>query len=242
MNYAALTFWVLIAWSTTASSSTVLVLLLASMPFDGLALIPIEITGGLSILPQSMFAVVLIVKVLGPQVIVLSAKLLNATQLRSLGILTIFLLVGIAVTFIMPRLFQGEIVVIPMRLSSRPDILSPSAANFTQSAYLTLSVLTAFAVTLIAQEAGFTETFLAGLLVGGAVCVATGLIDMAAASTGTESWLEPFRNAGYAFLTEARPEGIRRSTSGRPYTRSLGVWSYLRPICGWDHAGTHPLY
>ena len=38
MNYPAVAFWALIAWSVTASRCTLLTLLLASMPFAGLAL------------------------------------------------------------------------------------------------------------------------------------------------------------------------------------------------------------
>ena len=69
MNYPALVFWVLIVWSVTARSGTVLALLLASIPFAILALLPVTITSGMSILPQSMFAVVLILKVVAPQVL-----------------------------------------------------------------------------------------------------------------------------------------------------------------------------
>ena len=51
MNYPALCFWLLIAWSVTASRGTVLVLLVASMPFASLALLPPEMVR-ISILPQ----------------------------------------------------------------------------------------------------------------------------------------------------------------------------------------------
>ena len=85
-----------------------LVLLLASMPFASLALLPTAILG-MSILPQMMFAVVLILKVVAPQVMTLSPKLLTALQLRHLGYLALFLLVGIVATLIMPRLFLGQV-------------------------------------------------------------------------------------------------------------------------------------
>ena len=62
-----------------------------------------------------MFAVVLILKVVAPHVMTLSPKFLSALQFRSLGYLALFLLVGIVATFIMPRLFGGEVVVFPMR-------------------------------------------------------------------------------------------------------------------------------
>ena len=227
MNYPALIFWVLIAWSVTASPGTVLVLLLASMPFASLALIPPEIVG-MSILPQSMFAVVLILKVLVPQLMPLSPKLLTALRLRNLGFLALFLLVGTVATMIMPKLFVGrDRHNADARSDQGPDLLRPTLQNFTQFGYVTLSVMTVFAVTLIADEPGFTETLLAGVLAGGIVCIVTGLIDLAAASAGMESLLEPFRNADYAYLTEAEIAGLKRVVGFTPEASAYG--SDLRP-------------
>src|SRR6478672_2049316 len=124
MNYyPALIFWMLIVWSVTAKPSTLLVLSLASIPFAGLALIPPEIVG-MSILPQSLFAAVLVLKVIAPQLLPLSPKLLNALRLRNLGFLALFLLVGLVATVIMPRLFAEEIVVVPMRENSTTGLLT----------------------------------------------------------------------------------------------------------------------
>lgn len=109
MNYPALVFWALIVWSITASSGTVLALLLASIPFASLALLPLTVTAGMSILPQSMFAVVLILKVVAPQVMPLSPNLLAALRLRHLGCLALFLVVGIVAAMVMPRLFRDKL-------------------------------------------------------------------------------------------------------------------------------------
>ena len=106
------------------------------------------------------------------------------------------------------------------------DLLSPSQANFTQSGYVVLSVMTAFAVFFMADEPGFTGTLLKALLAGGIVCIVTGLIDVAAASTGMESLLEPFRNAEYAYLTNASVgAGARRVVGFTPEASAYG------PIC-----------
>lgn len=218
-------FWVLIVWSITARPSTLLVLLLASIPFASLALLPPEYVNGMSILPQSMFAVVLVVKVLAPQVVPLSAKLSNALRFRNLGFLALFLLVGTVTTVIMPRLFMGGVAVFPMRLVWGAEPLTPSPSNITQLGYVALSVMVAFAVMLIADTPRFVETLLAGLLVGGAVCIITGLIDIAAAATGMESLLTPFRNASYAFLTDAGAAGLRRVVGFTPEASGYG------PIC-----------
>jgi hypothetical protein len=224
MSYPALIFWVLIAWSVTANHRTVLLLLFASTPFLSLALLPPAMVG-MSILPQSMFAVVLISKVLAPQLMPLSPKLLTALQLRHLGYLALFLMVGIVATVIMPKLFMDLVVVVPMREEQATDFLSPTVSNFTQFGYVTLSVATVFAVSLMADEASFTKTLLKGVLTGGIVCIVTGLIDLVARSTGMESLLEPFRNAGYAYLTMDEVAGQQRIVG---FTSEASVYG---PLC-----------
>ena len=225
MNVPALIFWLLIVCSFWAAPGAVLVLLLASIPFASLSLLPPEIMGGMTLLPQMMFAVVLILKVVAPHAVTLSPKFISALQLRNLGCLILFLLVGIIVTLIMPRLFGG-IVIMPMRAAWTGDLLSPIQANFTQSGYVTLSVLTVLAVTLMADHPKFPHTLLAGFLAGGIVCFVTGLVDIAAASIGVEILLKPFRNAEYAYLTEASlAAGVRRVVG---FTAEASAYG---PIC-----------
>ena len=98
-------------------------------------------------------------------------------------------------------------------------------SNFTQFGYVTLSVATVFAVSLMADEASFTKTLLKGVLTGGIVCIVTGLIDLVARSTGMESLLEPFRNAGYAYLTMDEVAGQQRIVGFTPEASAYG------PIC-----------
>jgi hypothetical protein len=225
MNYAALIFWVLIAWSTTATAQTVLVLLLASIPFASLALLPVGITGGFSIFPQSVFAVALILKVLGPQMLPVSGRLVALLRLQHLGFLALFLLIGVLSTVIMPRLFFEDVIIYPMRENAAPDLLRPIQANFSQLAYVALSILTVFAVALIASQRDFLRTLLTALLVGGVVTISTGLIDIAAASAGMSRLLEPFRNANYAFFTHTEAAGIRRVVG---FTTEASAYG---PIC-----------
>ena len=67
-------------------------------------------------------------------------------------------------TTFMPKLFVGEIVITPMReLLGVADLLSPTTQNFTQFGYVALSVMTVFAVTLMADEPAFIKTLLASL-------------------------------------------------------------------------------
>ena len=225
MSIPALIFWLVIVCSFWVRPGTVLVLLLASIPFASLSLLPPEIIGGMSLLPQMMFAVVLIFKVVVPHVVTLTPKFINALQLRRLGYLALFLLTGIIVTLIMPRLFLGQVVVFPMKYSYMADLLGPRQENFTQSGYIVLSVMTAFAVFFMADEPGFTGSLLKALLAGGMVCIVTGLIDVAAASAGMESLLMPFRNAQYGYLFNSSVAGARRVVGFTPEASAYG------PIC-----------
>jgi hypothetical protein len=152
----------------------------------------------------------------------LSPKLLTVLQLRHLGFLALFLLIGMVVTLIMPRLFVEEIVVFPMKQLTGADLLRPTLQNFTQFAYVTLSAMTVLAATLMADEPGFTRTLLWGVLAGGIVCIVTGLIDLGAASAGMESLLEPFRNADYALLTQDEIAGQKRVVGFTPEASSYG--------------------
>jgi hypothetical protein len=204
MSFPVVIAWAIIAWSVRARHRTLLVLLLASINFSSLALLPTVVTFGMSLLPQLMFATVLICKVLAPEVIRISPKFVNALQLRNLGILALFLLVGIVVTLIMPRLFSEEAIIVPMRqLAGGVDLLSPTQQNFTQSGYITLSVMTVFAVMLMAEEAGFVDSLLVGMLVGGMVCFIAGLCDIVATSSGMEDALKSFRTAEYVYMSDA---------------------------------------
>ncbi len=207
-----------------AGRTTLLVLMVASMPFASLALLPPESAAGMSILPQSMFVVILILKVLAPEVIAAISEIHDQfCGFRQLGCLVLFLLVGIVATVIMPRLFQGEVIIVPMRANKAADLLSPIQANFTQSGYMALSVMTTMAVTLMADDPGYAGILLTSILAGGLVCIATGLVDFAAASTGMESLLEPFRNAGYAFLVDVELAGVKRIVGLTPEASTYGA-------------------
>jgi hypothetical protein len=77
----------------------------------------------------------------------------------------------------------------------------------------------------MANEPSFTKTLLKGALIGGIVCVVTGLIDLVARSIGMESLLEPFRNASYAYLTMDEVSGQKRIVGFTPEASAYG------PLC-----------
>jgi hypothetical protein len=112
-----------------------------------------------------------------------------------------------------------------MKSSSALDLLSPTLQNFTQWGYVALSVTTAVTVALMADKPSFTKTLMIGMLVGGIVCIVTGLIDLGASSAGMEKLLEPFRNANYAYLTTGDIAGQKRVVGFTPEASAYG------PMC-----------
>lgn len=225
MTYASFIFWIVLVLSLLSSSGTVLMLLLASLSFGSLSVVPPEVTGGVTILPQAMFSIVLILKGLAGPIVSLSPELFTAARLRNLGFLLLFLAAGIVTTILMPRLFSGYAVIIPMRPTQNlaTEVLQPGQGNFTQAAYLTLSVAVAFSTALLAKEPQFSKQFLSALLIGGIVAAVTGVIDMAATAIGLADILEPFRNASYAVLTNADVHGVRRVVGLMPEASSFGA-------------------
>ena len=129
------------------------------MPFASLALVPPEMVG-MSILPQSMFAVVLILKVLAPQLMPLSPKLLTALRLQTSGVFGPLFAGRHCCDDDHAKAFRrGNCHIADARICwEQLTCLSPTTQNFTQFGYVTLSVMTVFAVTLMADEPGFTET------------------------------------------------------------------------------------
>jgi hypothetical protein len=240
MTYASFIFWIVFVLSLFSSPATVLTLVLASLSFGSLSVVPPEVTGGVTILPQAMFSIVLILKGLAGPIVSLSPELFSAARLRNLGFLLLFLAVGIATTILMPRLFFGAAIIVPMRPGQNlaTEILQPGQANFTQTAYLTLSVVVVFSTALLAGLPQFPKQLLSALLLGGIVAAATGLIDMAATAIGVADILEPFRNASYAVLSNSDVHGVRRVIGLMPEASSYGALcayfasslTFLRPF------------
>ena len=135
----------------------------------------------------------------------------------------------------MPRLFAGRVDVIPINVEvPDPQPLAPTSANFTQSAYMVLSVGLIYACAVVARNNEFRRHFLRANLVAAAMLVLTGVLDLA--TQGTDL-LAPFRNANYALVSDAAILGSKRvvglmpeaSTFGAACVGILSVLVFLRP-------------
>jgi hypothetical protein len=184
-----------------------------------LSLNPIE--GGTNILP--VCAAFFVCK------IVLAADRLPkavdaAIEPAKLNILFVFLAYALFTAYVLPRLFARMVEVVLLNPNSNwPVALMPISANYSQSAYLTLSVGVTLA--FLGENSSFRRHFIQAVLVGGLSLIVTGIVDFTLTALGDTDLFEPFRNAKYSLLTNAEVEGAR----------SVGIWQHLR--CVGCHSG-----
>jgi hypothetical protein len=191
-----------------------------SLPFGSMVVVPTNLTAGLSLTPQSMTAMLIVVHELllrrsGPVAFA-------ALALRGPGLaLFLFWIVGIVVTLLAPRLFAGQIEVVPMNASGLGFMvtspLAPTKQNFSQLAYITVSVFSVFAFARIFCDGERLRILMRGIMITGVIVIVTGLLDFATTYVPIEPLLQPFRTVEYAILDSA--------TIGNKTKRVIGLMS-----------------
>ncbi|MEJ1931908.1 hypothetical protein WDZ92_16850 [Nostoc sp. NIES-2111] len=212
----ALLFWLLALSIPFVSIPTATTIMLSSIPFGSLAMLPPGAVGGLTILPYTIFAFIFIGRMLlAPRV---RAGMLDlARRPMALGFYSLFLLYVVMAAFIMPRLFSGQILIFPVRgLVHDTAPLRFTSSNISQLGYLlvTSGLLYSFAALAALQD--MRTALLRGLLVAAGVVALTGLLDFVLGTLGRGYLLEPFRTASYALLTEVQVGGEKRTVGLMP--------------------------
>lgn len=215
-------FWLLVIWAAFSSRPVVLYLFFASIPFGAFAVIPTELTAGVTFTATPIISLLLIAKVLlhpkGPDFL-----LTTALRPERLLFLFLFWLVAVVTTLFMPRLFAGEVRIVPIRGNLGETIaLFPTMQNLTQVIYITISVFTVFAFARILQSRVDRQRALAALVFGGAVIVVSGLIDFATQFAPIEPLLAPLRTATYAMATNVEVLGSKRVVGFMPEASAFG--------------------
>lgn len=215
-------YWSVAIWGLISRRPVLLYMFFASIPFGSFAVVPPGMTGGLTILPASTTALLLVMKTMADRTTALTA-LSSALDPRRLGVLTAFLAVAVVTTLFMPRLFAGEVLIIPMRGDlSNPAPLFPTRQNISQLAYLTLSVLLVFAFAQILKSGRLRQAALHGLVLGAALAIITGALDFAAQYLPLAPLLEPFRTATYTLHVDVELLGGKRVVGLMPEASSFG--------------------
>lgn len=220
MNYPGILVIGVLFIGFISNGSLLFYLFFAASAFTSLSVIPPGAAGGLTILPQTLLALFLFARtMLGPGAAVRAARLVDNPE--RFGLLFAYLAVCFVVTIVAPRLFAGQIVIIPVRLDADFEnvALAPTTSNLTQCAYLTVSALAALTMALFALKPGFIDRFAIALLGGGITVIVTGIVDMIFADSGA---LAPFRNASYSILESATELGMRRVIGLAPEASAYG--------------------
>jgi hypothetical protein len=225
-----------------------------SLPFGSMVVVPTNLTAGLSLTPQSMTAMLIVVHELllrrsGPVAFA-------ALALRGPGLaLFLFWIVGIVVTLLAPRLFAGQIEVVPMNASGLGFMvtspLAPTKQNFSQLAYITVSVFSVFAFARIFCDGERLRILMRGIMITGVIVIVTGLLDFATTYVPIEPLLQPFRTVEYAILDSAtignktkRVIGLMPEASSYDSLVSLVVFAQCHAgnrnetPCEWHHGGS----
>ncbi|MGH1422603.1 MAG: hypothetical protein ACRBEQ_12370 [Hyphomonas sp.] len=211
-------FWTALIYATLSRGTLIIYLFFSSFAFGSLAMVPTQLIGGITFLPGPFAALGLLVWVLRKRGV--SANLLSiAVSPRGMLGLLLFTFAAVASAVFLPRIFAGQVYIVPVRASDAGlHLLRPSAQNLTQAAYIIISFLTAIAVFAAVRLS--PRSIYSAMLVGGIVFIATGILD---ALFGNSSLLDPFRTASYALNTHHSIGGMERIVGLTPEASSFGT-------------------
>ncbi|GFE77416.1 hypothetical protein [Novosphingobium sp. TCA1] len=215
-------FWTLALWAMASRPHIALYLFFATMPFGACAAIPTNATGGLTLVATPIMALILIGKAFLTRGVP-AAFLTLALRPDRLFCLFAFWIVASVTTLFMPRLFMGDILVVPVRgVLSTPSPLQPTTQNISQWVYMTISVFTVFAMTRLLQSPAMRQHALQAICLGAAVLVLTGIVDFASQYVPIGRFLAPFRTASYALATDVEVLGSKRVVGLMPEASAFG--------------------
>ena len=199
-------------------------LFFASMPFGSFAAIPTVVTGGLTLTPTPIVAMLLIGRRLispGGVTQALDAAL-KPSQL--LPLFLFWLVAGVTTAFV-PRLLAGVIEIVPMRSVGQADtaLLGPTPQNISQLVYVSISVLAIFTFAQLLRSEAMKRHAIWALCLGAAITVATGVLDLASQYVPIGPALELFRTATYTLLTDVEVLEAKRLVGLMPEASSYGT-------------------
>jgi hypothetical protein len=219
-------YWVFALWGVFSHRPILLYVLTVSSAFGAMAVVPTNLTGGLTFTPLTMSAMLICVREFLLFRNGLSKLFRLTTSSRSGLILLLYWLVALVVTLFAPRFFQGEIEVVPMRVLGfmMTDWLRPTTQNISQMAYFTISIFSLFAFTIMMGKPGMLRHLTQAWMAGAIALIVTGGLDWLTSYMPIEPLLAPFRSATYALLTDVSvADGAKRVVGLMPEASSYGM-------------------
>lgn len=218
-NYLVLAvFWITLVCATFSRGPLIIYLFFSSFAFGTLAMVPTQFIGGVTFLPGPVAALSLLVWVLRKRGVSANLFSISVSPRGMLGLL-LFTITAIASAIFLPRIFAGQVYIVPVRTSDVGlHLLRPSAQNITQAAYILISFLAAIAMFSAARLS--PRSIYPAMLVAGIVFITTGILD---ALFGNTALLDPFRTASYALNTHHTIGGMERIVGLTPEASSFGT-------------------
>lgn len=216
-----LIYWLLAIWGLFSSRPVLLYLMVLSLPFGSFSVVPTGIAAGLTLLPATMTGMLICLRQFllrrsGPPFLFGSVLSMRRGQL-----LFLYWLVAVVVTLFAPRIFAGQITIVPMR-GADIGVLYPSPQNISQLAYLTISVFLTFALCHLLRQRGGLESLARAWIWGAGVTILTGFLDLISQYVPIAPLLAPFRTATYALLTDDVLDGAKRVVGLTPEASVYG--------------------
>lgn len=215
-------FWALAAAAFFGAPRRLYYLLFATLPFGSFAVIPTQLTAGLTFTAGPILALLIVARM------VLSRGGVNfaltaAFTPRRMTLLFLLLVVACTTTLFMPRLFAGEIAVIPIRgILQETAPLVPRTQNLSQLVYLAISILTVVAAAFFLRSAALRQHALRAVCLGAAVTIGTGVVDFLDQYLPLGPLLAPFRTATYALAVDVEVLGGKRVVGLMPEASAFG--------------------
>jgi hypothetical protein len=213
-------FWVLAAVALFGPPPVAVFLLICTGPFGAMSVAP-GASDTFNILPQSVAVMILAARVF---------RMPGATRVlipsiidwRGFALFAGFVVYAIFTALVMPKIFAGQVDVIPMNDARRLP-LEATSANISQSVYLVLnliSALTLFAYMRKDRVAGDArEVVFQALAACGVLYVVTGLIDWTNLAPGV---VASFKTATYTIFDYGLNDNERRVAGFLPEASAYG--------------------
>jgi len=179
-------------------------MLLFSSLFQGAAAIQLPALGGASI-PPVMFALVIVyMRILAPRG-GFTGQLPDAIRVNRWFVA--FVVYGVVMAYVGPRLFAGAIDVYPSRFPDARSLfdtvpLAPTSQNITTATYLFGSLLVVIATYIACRQPRGASMLVSGMIFIGWAHIAVGLLGLAVKGTAAEPLFEMLRNGNYAQLDD----------------------------------------
>lgn len=204
--------------------ATVVVALLASLPFASTAFAELPAVGGSTPLVYTLMSILLIATTIRNRNFAGEVRNLFVRHMTAWIVLGLLIYV-IASAILLPRIFEGETIAFAvLRNGITEQLLRPVPQNITQTAYFALGCLTfyALAIELAQRNVGFPAVhtaFVAYVLLS----ISLGAIDLCSKLAGTGDLLLPIRTASYSLLTEATMGSFWRIVGASPEASTFGI-------------------